>query len=476
MNRRKFIQQGGAISFGILTGNSLSANQPGDSYRPEAFELQLKSEEDIYTFVSANNGAGPMWDQGMTNIIRAGNQVFASGLETVPEVKGLSNCKWLLFKRFDSGWKLEAKDLINLTREPCPLATFGEDKILLSVNPKQADSCIEYCLTHPEILQFDGNNLPQPYERLIPAWKINPGFNDHSYRAFAVDGENQELILFQNYMYHHAEWSFRNKQGVWQSSDEIYWPTDTYNGKEVPLRLCYSNVAIRNKQVYFFSTGDIVEPIDAWRNYKKELTGATWDYVFRRLYFSWTDDITQKRFHSWIEIANRDKTAGHIRNQDLWLDKEGNVHLLWIEYAIDERLRERFFPKEKQERSLNYAVIKKGKIVTRNALLTCREGDADQVYVAGNARFQALPDGRLFVIYYQTGKQADGKAISENAVMEILPGGKRGTIQQIPLKKAFTLFHTANERAGCSPSHRIDILGTQEGKENTISYAQVDIN
>lgn len=475
MNRRKFIQQGGAISFGILTGNSLSANQPGDSYRPEAFELQLKSEEDIYTFVSANNGAGPMWDQGMTNIIRAGNQVFASGLETVPEVKGLSNCKWLLFKRFDSGWKLEAKDLINLTREPCPLATFGEDKILLSVNPKQADSCIEYCLTHPEILQFDGNNLPQPYERLIPAWKINPGFNDHSYRAFAVDGENQELILFQNYMYHHAEWSFRNKQGVWQSSDEIYWPTDTYNGKEVPLRLCYSNVAISDRQVSFFSAGDIVEPVDAWRDYKKELTGATWDYVFRRLYFSQTDDITQKPFRPWIEIANRDKTAGHIRNQDLWLDKKGNAHLLWIEYAIDERLRERFFPNAKQERSLNYAVVQKGKVVTRRSLLTCKEGDPDEVYVAGNARLHALPDGRLFVIYYQKGKQADGREISENCVLEVTGDSRRNQPRVIPFKKAFTQFQTANERAGCSPSNQIDLLGMQEGKGNTISYGQVYI-
>lgn len=474
VNRRKFIHQG-VLSIGALAGSPLLSGGLTLTGRQFNFDLRLEAEEDIYSYTPANNGAGPMWGQGMTSVIRMGDQVFASGLETVPEVKGLSNCRWMLFKRYDSGWKLEAKDLINLTREPCSLSVFKNEKVLLSVNPKQADSCTEYCLTHPEILSFSGRNLQMPYDRLVPVWKNNPGFNDHSYRALAVDTKNNELILFQNYMYHHAEWSFLNRNGVWQSSGAIQWPTDVYNDKETPLRLCYSNVAIRDKQVYFFSTGDIVEPIDEWRKYKKDLTGAAWDYVFRRLYFSWTDDITKKPFGSWIEISNRDKTAGHIRNQDLWLDKEGNVHLLWIEYAIDERLRERFFPGEKQERSLLYATIRKGKVIVRRALVTYKEGDRDHVAVEGNARFHALADGRLFVVYYRKGQLANEQKVSENCIMEVFANGEHSAPRVIPFKKAFIQFQTANERAGCAPSNRLDMLGVQEGKQNTISYGQVDI-
>lgn len=475
ITRRKFIRQG-FVSVGIVIGNELFASQTGGFDRGlQAFGLRLLAEDDIYKYVPANNGAGPMWANGMTCVVRLGDRVFASGLETLPEVEGLNKCRWLLFKRYDSGWKLEARDLINLNREPCSLSVFNDQKILLSVNPKQADSCSEYCLTHPEILSFNAEKLQFPYDRLLPVWEKNPGFMDHSYRALAVDRKSKELILFQNHMYHHAEWSFMNRRGVWSTNGSLKWPTDTYNGKEIPLRLCYSNVAIRGKKVFFFSTADVVEPNEAWRTYKKKLTGANWDYVFRRLYFSWTDDIGKGKFHPWIEIANYDKTAGNIRNQDMWLDADGAVHLLWIENSIDERLRNDFFPKEKQKRSLCYAIMREGKVAVQTSLLTYREGDKDAVFATGNARFQAKPDGRLFVMYYATGIRADGDKVSENCVTEVFRDGTNSLPVKIPFKKPFVSFQTANERAGCAPGDWLDIIGEQEGKANTIGYGQVRI-
>ncbi len=474
-SRRKFIGQG-LLSVGALMSNRIFADPKTDlNWKEAKFTIRLTAEELLYQYTPANNGAGPMWANGMTSVIRQGNQVFASGLETVPEVKGLSKCRWMLFKRHDSGWKLEAKDLINLNREPCPLAVYDDKNILLSVNPKQADSCIEYCPTHPEILKFSMQNPQLPYERLVPVWEKNPGLMDHSYRAMGVDRMNKELILFQNYEYRHAEWSFMDRKGKWSANGSIKWPTDSYGGKEVPLRLCYSNVALRDKKVFFFSTGDIVEPNEKWRVYKKNLTGATWDYVFRRLYFSWTDDITKGKFHPWIEIANYDRTAGYIRNQDVWIDSQGLVHLLWIESAIDERLRNDFFTNEKQKRTLCYAIFKDGKIVLQTSLLTFNEGDKEAVYAWGNARFQAAPDGRLFVVYYATGTNAGGERVSENRVVELLKNGQPGPHQVIPFKNPFISFQTANERAGCAASNWLDILGVQEGKENTISYGQVFI-
>ncbi len=444
----------------------------GDSTR--GFDLRPEAEEKLYQFVSANNGAGPMWGNGMTTVVRIGTDVFASGLETVAEVKGLSNCRWMLFKRYKSGWKLEAKDPVNLTREPASLAVYDHQRLLMTVNPKQADACTEYCLTHPEILSFDKENPHHPSARIIPEWKNNPGFNDHSYRSFSVDRQGKEMILFQNYMYHHAEWSFRDKTGRWVASDALRWPVETYGGKEVPLRLCYSNVAIKNRKVFFFANADVVEPVEEWKAHKLAVSGSKWDYVFRRLFFSWSDDITKGKFHSWIEIANRDKTAGNMRNQDLWLDAKGNVHLLWTEMAIDERLRDKFFPEEKQERFLNYAVLTEGKIRTKTSLLRSREGDRD-TFIPGQARFQATPDGRLFVVYYVGGRREDGSRVSENRLVEVKGDGTPGPAKLIPFRQPFTSFQTANERAGCTPSFQLDMLGVQEGNENTISYACVRI-
>ncbi|MCO5235979.1 MAG: hypothetical protein M9933_06885 [Chitinophagaceae bacterium] len=475
ISRRKFIEQGmfsaGAVVMKPLLTNARTITGTCDSKA----NISIVAEQDIYNYVAANNGAGPMWANGMTCVVRLGDQVLASGLETLSEVRGLSKCRWLLFKRYGSGWKLEAKDPVNLNREPCPLFVGNDQNVLLSVNPKQADTCVEYCLTHPEILSFNAEHPQLPYGRLVPEWKKNPGFMDHSYRAMAVDRMHKELILFQNYEYAHAEWSFMDRTGRWSVSDSLQWPTEVYNGKEVPLRLCYSNAAIRDRKVYFFSTADVVEPDEEWRAYKKQLTGATWDYVFRRLYFSWTGDITKEKFQPWIELANYDKTAGNIRNQDLWLDKEGKVHLLWIENAIDERLRNRFFPEEKQKRSLVYAVLKDGKKEIQTELMVYREGDKDRVFPSGNARFQSLPDGRLFVMYYVSGTKASGEKISENRLMEVFGNGTHSAPETLAFKKPFTSFQTANERAGCAPDNRLDIIGMQEGKDNVISYGQVMI-
>src|SRR5690349_15546897 len=45
----------------------------------------VEIEEDVYTYSNADNGAGPMWCSGSTCLVRSGEHLFASGLETVPD-------------------------------------------------------------------------------------------------------------------------------------------------------------------------------------------------------------------------------------------------------------------------------------------------------------------------------------------------------------------------------------------------------
>ena len=285
---------------------------------------------------------------------------------------------------------------------------------------------------------------------LLPAWNGQPKFTEHSYRGFAADGRAGSLILFQNIGYTHAEWAFRDGDGRWAAKGQFAWPWGAEYDKPQPIRVCYPDVAVRGRAVHFCGVSDIEEPYAKWRDYKRKLTGKKWDYDFRRLFYTWTDDITTGKFQPWVEIASRDKTCGWITPGDLWLAPDGNVHILWTERAIDERLRTEFFPGQKQSTTLLYAILRAGRIIHQRTLLKAEEGG--EAEVPGRGRFHVLPDGRLLAFYYVQGKDASGKTVSENRLVELHPDGTCGSKVRVPLKHPFQEYFTATD-----PRRRIAI-------------------
>jgi hypothetical protein len=414
-----------------------------------------------------------MWCHGSTCLVRIGERVFASGLETIPDAKPLNNVRWMLFTREASGWRLVYKDEGHRTREPSPLAGFPDGRLFLSANPTLAPRDAYNGPARPEVLQFSAADPDAGYQTLMPTWDGEPPFTEHSYRSFAADGPAGELILLQNIGYTHAEWSFRDHDGKWSGQGKLVWPWGAEYDKPEPVRTCYPNVALKGRAVYFCGVSDVVEPYEKWRAYKKELTGRDWDYDFRRLFFTWCPDITKGKFADWVEVASRDKTCGWIFPCDLWVAPDGAVHILWTERALDERLRERFFPGEKQRHQLNYAVLRDGKVVLRRTLQESGEGLAGPT--PGTARFHIAPDNRLFVIYFVSGSEADGKSVSENRLVEIGPDGTPGTPVRVPFEHPFTSFFTATPRAGSQPSEVLDLLGECAGVGGTVRYARVRV-
>jgi hypothetical protein len=432
----------------------------------------VEVEEDVYSYSPANNGAGPMWCAGSTCLARVGDDVFASGLETIPDAKPLNNCRWVLFHRTRSGWVRARPDGRGRTREPSPLACFQDGSVFLSANPTLATEAEPNGgPARPEIFQFSAASPTSEPRLIVPAWQGTPRFSEHSYRSFAADGANREMVLFQNIGYAHAEWSFRDRRGSWRAQGQIKWPWGADYDKAQPIRICYPNVALQDRAVHFFGVSDIVEPYKKWREYKKQLTGNEWDYDFRRLFYTWTDDITQEPFRDWMEIASRDKTCGSVWPCDLWLAEDKSVHLLWTERAIDERLREKFFPEAKQSHSLVYAVVRNGKVISRRTLIESSEDRPGLVASAG--RFQVAPGNRLFAAFYVSGKDPAGKSVSENRVLEIRRDGSVTSPVRVPLVKPFTSYFTATVRAGSPPSATLDMLGQREGSPGVISYARV---
>ncbi len=434
-------------------------------------EPVVEVEEELYRYEPANNGAGPMWCSGSTCVVRVGETVFASGLETIPGAKLLNNCRWVLWRRDKTGWVRWVEDAVGRTREPAPLVVLGDGRVVLSANPTLNPPEREGGgPARPELRMFRGleSGTSPGSETWLPLWQGQPRFAEHSYRSFAADGPGGELILFQNIDYTHAEWAFRDGKGVWSAQGKLKWPMGTDYAKPQPIRVCYPDVAMSGRAVHFLGVSDITEPNPEWRAYKRGLTGKEWDYDFRRLFYTWTPDVTREPFRDWVEVASREKTCGWISPGDLRLAADGSVWILWTERAIDERLRAKFYPDEKQAHSLNFGVIRDGKLVLRKVLLESTEDHPGPV--AGSARFHVTPGGRVLIVRY-----VSGGARSGNELQEVAADGTVGEPVAIPFARPFTSFFTATPRGGSAPSGWIDLLGVQSGAQNAIGYARVRV-
>ncbi len=439
-----------------------------DDDAKSSIKINVDVEEKVYEFESAKNGASPMWCYGNTCIARYGDRVVASGLETIKDVKILHNVRWTLFERTDAGkWRLIKKDMKDRTREPCPMGVFNNGQIFLSVNPTLTKLNEYSGPAEPQILQFDINNLDGKSETLLPAWEGVPEFTEHSYRSFAVDASSNEMIIFQNIGYTHAEWSFRDKKGKWKSNGKLIWPWGSDYEEPVAIRVCYPSVQLKDREVHFLGVSDIMEPNKEWRDYKYKITGRKWDYDFRRLFYTYSDDIGNGEFHDWIEITSREKTGGNITPCDLWVAPSGMVHILWLERALDERLWKDFFPDEKQKYILNYAILKKGKVVAQKAIM--ESSDLDEV-IPGKGRFHVTPNNRLFVFYYVHSKNDDFK---ENRLIEIYENNRFSKSISVELRQPFSNFFTASVRGGSAPSNYLDVFGKSD--VNEMRYARIQI-
>jgi hypothetical protein len=423
-------------------------------------EARVEIEEDIYSYQPAENGASPMWCHGGTCIVRVNEELFASGLETLPDARPQNNCRPLLYRRTRDGWRMIFRDE-RRTREPSPLCCLPDGRIFVSLNPTLAPMDAFEGPAEPQIAELTaGEGGPARID--VPQWDGKPELTEHSYRSFVADGARGELLLLQNSGMTHAAFTFRDATGAWSSRGKLVWPWGAEYEQPQPIRICYPTVQLCRRSVFFCGVSDIEEPRRAWREAKRKITGNEWDYDFRRLFFTWCDDIGDGRFHTWTEIASREKTCGWIRPCDMYVDDETKVHILWTERAIDERLKDAFFPLERQSHCLHYAIIKDGIVLLRRAVTV---GDE----ILGNARFQAAPEGRLFVLYHASKGDDAGK----NRLREISREGVVGDPCDVPLEKPLALFFTANVRSGCRPADTLDVLG-EVG--NTIRYARIRLS
>jgi hypothetical protein len=423
----------------------------------------VEVEEVVTSYTPANNGAGPLWCYGSTVIARQDSHVFLSVIETGEDVPPLCNTRWQLWHRSTDGWKLEQAEKEYRQREPCPLAVFHGGPVFLSVNPSTEPVGTKYGPCKPLVLEFDPANPTAAAKTHTPAWADGTYFTDHSYRGFAADGANGELLLLNiNAKTSEQFVSYRDSNGQWHEKGTITFP----------IRSCYPQVALRDGSAHVMAIGDIVEPVDEWRKLKYEKLKRDWDYVFRRLFYTYTDNIRSTGFSVPIEIDTVEKTCGHISNLDLYIDDTGAAHLLYLKQPHQyEFIRDKYFPGAAMTAHLEHVIVKDGKVLSRQTLAEMPGKPTG--FEPSFARFHISNSGELYVIAAGTSVEK-GQRTSGNFLGRIPADNNKPKFEHIELKHPFGNFFTNTPRGGSKPSDIIDVFGIANDNPN-LRYARIRI-
>jgi len=446
-----------AMALALVAGVALTAQAQ------TALAPAVIAEETVATCLSPNNGAGPLWCYGAPLVFRSGDSVFVSVMETGEGVEPLCNTRWRVFHRGQQGWRLVRAAEGYRLREPSPLAGLPEGPLFLSITPSTEPPGTQYGRCETQLLVFDLRDLAKMPEVEKPKWSGDPYFTDHSYRGFAADGVRRELLWLNiDAKTSVQHWSFRDAEGYWTRQ----------GGISFPVRACYPQVALSNRSAHVLAIGDIVEPIEEWREYKFAQSGRSWDYVFRRLFYAYTSDVTQRDFGDPLEIDTVESSAGHITNLDLWIGPDGSAHVLYLKSNVQSAvMRDRYSPGLPILRTLEYTVLKEGKIVKRETLLV--GGEVESEMDPGYGRFHATADGRLWAVCSAT-KRSDTASAPTLFLMQVFPERDRDHPVEVTLQDPFSVFFTATERGGSRPSNTLDLFGIGRDGQ-TLQYAEVQL-
>jgi hypothetical protein len=418
-------------------------------------------EEVVTTVLPADNGAGPLWCYGSPLIVRQGDTVWASTIETGTDVPPLCNTRWQLWQRDAArrGWRMVAQEDSYRQREPCPLVGLGDGQLFLSSNPSTQPPGTRYGPCEPTVVRFGKADGVWTHGNETPAWSDGTWFTDHSYRGLAADAERGELLLLNIHARSSAQFvSHRDAGGRWHARGKLTFP----------IRAAYPQVALRHGAAHVLAIGDIQEPVPEWRKLKYQHLGREWDYVFRRLFYTCTPDLEKEPFADPLEVDTVEETGGHITNLDLHIDALGTAHLLYLKQPhVHAFLRDRYFPGWPMTRQLEYVTIHAGQVQSRRTLCQTPRGDAGLEPAYG--RFHVGLRETLSVVVAGTRTDPDGSTVLVNA---ILSPATSGPVTELPLEHPFRTFFTSTPRGGGPPAADVDLFGQAEDSRR-LRYAHV---
>jgi len=422
----------------------------------------IEVEEVVTTYTDPNNGANPLWCYGSNILVRLGQEVFLSVTETGKDIDRRCNTRWQLWHRTDAGWNMVNQEEDYWQREPCPIAALPNGPVFMSVNPSLQTPEAPHDACRPLVLVFDPKHPEATPRQEEPAWLAKPRFTYHSYRGFTVDTLRQEVLLLNIDAKTRAQQvSLRNAEGVWQAKKTIVFP----------IRSCYQQVALQNRAAHVLAIGDIVEPVEEWKKLKFAKFNRKWDYVFRRLFYTYTPDITTTPFIEPVELDTVEKTAGHITNLDLHIDTLGQAHVLYLKRPIQyDFMRDKYFIGQPMTCHLEYMVLQGSKVIQHRTLAETSSDAKDVVPTYG--RFHVAANGDLYVVVAGNGPDGSSSSVFGNFIGRIGTGNDSQALVRLEMKHPFRTFFTNTPRGGSRPSDTIDLFGVSDDGPK-LRYARV---
>ena len=429
-----------------------------------AVELKKVADEMIAVVPFPNNGSSPLWCYGSSIFVRDGADLYLSLQQVDPEYQPSCNCHWELWRRSKGTWSTLFKGGKGLEREPCPLVRMGPGELVLSTQSKLTEKPFHDgqgdtpWYSKPGVLGIfpDETDNDDAYHHYHPIFPDGAQFTDTSYRGIAVDPEHRELLLLViDQRDDHFVPAWFKGDGSWESLPDLAFP----------IRACYPQIVLNDRQAHVLAIGDIYEPVEAWREYKYEKLNRRWDYAFRRLFYSWSPDLGRETFRKPVEIDSVDDTAGFMLNLDMYVDERDRAHVIFLKKPQQyDFMRDRFFPGASMTVSLEYVVLEHGRVVNRSTLHT---GSAEESYPQGldqlnvwSGKLHPLPDGGLGVVYTGAWTTAEGHETSGLFFAQISRKGNLTNSKRLPVEKTLNgMFFTNTKRSGSDVGRHLDIVG-----------------
>jgi hypothetical protein len=439
--------------------------------------VRMLADEIITTTTPAHNGASPMWSAGAPLLVRENGNVWASISMHDAGAPPYCNTHWELWRRPEGRvWEKVRQGPEASEREPRPIFRLNDQSLVVSIHPKiltrdvhQGGEQSWYC--QPALAVYDPTRDDRAARLWLPDLGPSAPFGQHSYRGVGVDAERGEfcqLVIDREDVFR-ATW--RDRTGNWHP---LAPPT-------FPIRACYPVVELRNRATHIFAIGDIKEPNASWREEKARVLQREWDYVFRRLFYTWSPDLSAEPWCEPLEIDSVEETAGWMFNLDMVSDAQDRVHLLWVRRTVEhDFLRDRFFPGQPIIESVLHAVIEQGRVTARETLLSRQvAGDRRSGGHFSSGRFHALPDGRMVAVL-ATELAQDGESAERVLLLQELDPQAQRSAPPVRVALARPLppgsFFTNTTRGGSKPDHHLDLLAAEtNGDIITLRYLHVFI-
>ncbi|MCJ8329694.1 MAG: hypothetical protein HRT89_06320 [Lentisphaeria bacterium] len=420
-------------------------------------KLELEEENEMYKYTWPSNGSGAFWTTGNSCIVRRGKEVYATGIEHMPKKANPNNVRWVLFKKTDGKMLRIADGGDTSEREPCPIGALKDGTVLISSNPvdaKPRNSTAKLLFINPKKDKAELSPLTVDWGGKFQA-------NQHSYRSFSVDAENNTSLLFyQNPSIHQTYWACYEGTKLIKNG-KITYPRGMYGKRGVSMRICYAASQIKDWAAHYVGVSDIQEPVEKFR-------GMTSSWVFRRLYYIWSPDVRTGKFSKWVEIANYDEMDGYTKASDILIESKSKVWLLWYgrELSNSRKIKAAFPTKKKQRVTLYCSLLSNGKLVSTKAIYDWKEGQKG-AQPGRWARFHTTPAGKRYVLYYA----------GANYIVQVKNGKTVGKAVKLPIKNHVKMFFIPTVRNGSTLSNTIEMIGQKKWARSahSIYYFRIKI-